>query len=103
MDRFSPARPWARHLPITERKVALRDHSEHLITLKNSAWRRHSYESTGRSVRCQRCQISIRNNVESRHLPVERNGSGSSKSLAYNLNGLSNFCGGGNKPDKRRE
>ena len=63
-------------------KLTLRDHSEYLITLKNSAWRRHSYESTGRSVRYKRGQIGIRDNVESRRFPMERNGSGASESLA---------------------
>src|ERR1700722_3383308 len=102
-EKVAGTQCWNLHSNAAAAKRALRDHSEHLITLESSARCRHRYESTGRSARYPRCEISLRDNVESRCLSVERNGSGASESLAQDFNGLSNFCGGGNKPDKRRE
>src|SRR5580704_13626020 len=94
---------WNKLLPTRSKSCALWDHPERLIALKSSAWCRHLYESTGRSGRHNRCEVSLRGNVESRRCAIERNGSSASESLAQDFNRLSDFCGGGTKPDERRE
>src|SRR5271154_4220303 len=52
--------------PCRSKSYTLWGHPERLITFKSSALCRHLDESTGRSDRYYRCEISLRSNVESR-------------------------------------